>query len=61
MKTPISIMSILFISQFVLAQLPVVNGWTVFTPSSDSRIIYVSSTGDDATAQIYSTVFHRNT
>jgi hypothetical protein len=30
-------------------------GWTVFTPSSDSRLIYVSSsTGNDATGQIYS-------
>jgi hypothetical protein len=35
------------------AQLPIVNGWTVFTPSADSRIIYVSATGNDGTAQIY--------
>jgi hypothetical protein len=30
------------------------NGWTVFTPASDSRIVYVSaSDGNDATAQTY--------
>ena len=29
-------------------------GWTVFIPSDDSRLIYVSSSdGDDATAQVY--------
>lgn len=36
------------------AQLPIVNGWTQFTASADSRIIYISSTGNDATAQVYS-------
>lgn len=37
------------------AQLPVLNGWTQFTPSTDSRIIYVSDvSGDDGTAQVYS-------
>ncbi|NLF38031.1 hypothetical protein GX586_01210 [bacterium] len=31
-----------------------VNGWTTFTPSADTRIIYVSSSGgNDATAQWY--------
>jgi hypothetical protein len=31
-----------------------VNGWSIFTPSSDSRLIYVSSTdGNDGTAQTY--------
>jgi hypothetical protein len=30
------------------------NGWTVFTPSADSRIIYVSNAGNDATGQAYS-------
>ncbi len=31
------------------------NGWTLFTPSVDSRIVYVSeSTGDDATGASYS-------
>jgi len=30
------------------------NGWTILTPSEDSRIMYVSSSeGDDATAQAY--------
>jgi hypothetical protein len=30
------------------------NGWTIFTPSTDTRLIYVSSTnGNDATAQFY--------
>lgn len=39
---------------FTNGQLPVVNGWTVFTPSSDSRIIYVSSAnGNDATAHYH--------
>jgi uncharacterized protein YjdB len=32
------------------------NGWSILTPSSDSRIMYVSSSsGNDSTAQIYST------
>ncbi len=36
------------------AQIPVVNGWSQFTPSSDSRLIYVSDiSGNDATAQTY--------
>ncbi|MNJ86364.1 hypothetical protein D3C87_38580 [compost metagenome] len=40
----------------VFAQLPLVNGWTQFTPSSDTRIIYVSdSDGNDATANFYNT------
>ena len=30
------------------------NGWTVFTPSSDTRIMYVSASGNDSTARIYS-------
>ncbi len=30
-----------------------VNGWTVFIPSDDSRICYVSTSGDDFTAQYY--------
>lgn len=30
------------------------NGWSVLTPSADSRLIYVSSSdGDDATAAVY--------
>jgi len=29
------------------------NGWSVLTPSSDSRLMYVSSTGNDGTAQAY--------
>lgn len=29
------------------------NGWTIFTPSHDSRIIYVSEKGDDTTGQVY--------
>lgn len=38
----------------VYAQLPVLNGWTQFTPSNDSRIVYVSDvSGDDGTAQVY--------
>ncbi len=28
-------------------------GWTIFTPSTDSRIMYVSELGDDGTGQIY--------
>lgn len=37
-----------------IAQLPIVNGWTQFTASSDTRIIYVSDTdGNDATAEFY--------
>lgn len=37
-----------------IAQLPIANGWTQFTASSDTRIIYVSDTdGNDATAEFY--------
>lgn len=37
------------------AQLPMINGWTQFSPSADSRIIYVSDLeGNDATASYYS-------
>lgn len=44
----------LFIHFLSIAQPPVVNGWTVFTPSADSRIIYVSTlSGNDATALTY--------
>lgn len=43
------------ITSLSYAQPVTVNGWTVFTPSSDSRIIYVSdSEGDDGTGTIYS-------
>jgi hypothetical protein len=30
------------------------NGWSILTPSADSRLIYVSSSGNDSTAQVYS-------
>jgi hypothetical protein len=44
----------LLIKGVLYAQPPIVDGWTVFTPSADSRIIYVSATsGNDATAQTY--------
>lgn len=44
----------LLISAVAFSQLPIVNGWTQFTASSDTRIIYVSDTdGDDATAEFY--------
>ena len=33
-------------------------GWTIFTPSSDTRIMYVSATGDNATGQIYTSANH---
>ncbi|MFT6709508.1 MAG: hypothetical protein ACJATF_004375, partial [Flavobacteriales bacterium] len=43
-------------TQTAFAQLPLdPEGWTVFTPSSDSRIVYVSSSGNDETAQYYLT------
>jgi hypothetical protein len=29
------------------------NGWSILTPSSDSRLIYVANGGNDATAKIY--------
>lgn len=29
------------------------NGWTVFVPSSDSRIVYISESGDDTTCTYY--------
>ncbi len=31
------------------------NGWSIITPSSDSRLIYVSAAGNDSTAQTYTT------
>jgi len=31
------------------------DGWTVFTPSDDTRICYISADGDDFTARYYST------
>jgi hypothetical protein len=30
------------------------SGWTIFTPSSDTRIMYVSAAGDDSTGEVYS-------
>lgn len=30
------------------------NGWSILTPSADSRLIYVSRSGNDSTAQVYS-------
>jgi hypothetical protein len=30
-----------------------VNGWSIMTPSADSRLIYVSSSGNDSTAKVY--------
>ncbi|HNA42689.1 MAG TPA: hypothetical protein PLP81_11380, partial [Saprospiraceae bacterium] len=37
-----------------IAQLDIVDGWTQFVASDDTRIIYVSAdSGDDATAQYY--------
>ena len=42
-------------SSGLFGQLPLdAEGWTEFTPSPDSRIVYVSSNGDDASAQFYS-------
>ena len=32
------------------------NGWSIFTPSADSRIVYISESGDDATGQVYSSI-----
>lgn len=42
------------LSGWINGQIPVVNGWSQFTPSADSRLIYVSDvSGNDATAQFY--------
>ena len=49
------VLSMAFIDTANSAQLDLpldANGWTVFTPSSDSRIMYVSATGDDTAAAI---------
>ena len=59
--SPISLQAFLFILVYlslyltIFSQLPVDSeGWTIFSPSADSRIIYVSSTsGNDTTAQYY--------
>lgn len=65
--SPVFLMPILLIiSSFGLASLPqpvlaaALNlpkdaaGWTVFKPSPDTRIMYVSTAGNDSTGQIYS-------
>lgn len=55
MKKLLSIL-LLINSSLLYAQNLDADGWTIFTPSSDSRLIYVSaSQGNDATAQFYST------
>lgn len=44
----------IIISASMQAQLPIINGWTQFRPSADSRIIFVSdSDGNDASATYY--------
>lgn len=57
-ETVINSALVLFLVQSVMAQntLPCdAEGWTIFTPSADSRIIYVSQeNGDDAAAEVYS-------
>ena len=35
-------------SQYVFADVQIVNGWTEITPSSDSKIIHVSTQGNDS-------------
>ena len=37
----------------LVIQNKVPTGWTLFTPSDDSRIMYVSNDGDDSTAKVY--------
>ena len=44
--------SILFAEQIDLPK--DADGWTVFTPSNDSRICYIAANGNDTTAQYYS-------
>ena len=29
------------------------NGWTLFTPSADSRLVYISAQGNDSTGEVY--------
>lgn len=36
------------------------SGWTIFTPSSDSRILYVSTSGNNTTATVYTQANHPN-
>lgn len=53
-KINATLLLLFFSSMSALAQLPVINGWTQFTTSPDTRIIYVSDTdGNDATAVFY--------
>ncbi len=53
----VAIIGVLLTPAFIIAEninLPKsANGWTVFTPSTDSRILYVSASGDDRTARFY--------
>ncbi len=56
MKRLFIIVAILFSTSSYAAQLDLprdAEGWTIFTPSADSRIVYVSSSGNDSTAQVY--------
>lgn len=45
--------SFILLSVNLVSQVPIINGWSVFTASSDTRIIYVSNSGNDATAITY--------
>lgn len=52
----VSILLLLFFGSAIAAQtnLPKnAQGWTIFSPSQDSRIMYVSASGNDSTGQIY--------
>ena len=58
-RSTIAITFLFLAAQAVVAYSPISlpkdsQGWTVFTPSADSRIIYVSNSGNDGTGQYYS-------
>ncbi len=54
MKYTFIVLLINLIGNFGHAQVPIINGWSQFSPSADSRLIYVSDvSGNDATAQHY--------
>lgn len=58
LKLTTLVFSLFFSGHFVSAEalnLPKdAQGWTIFTPSADTRIMYVAADGNDSTAQIYS-------
>jgi len=57
----ITLLILLFCQPAISAQITLprdANGWTIFTPSSESRIVYVASDGNDSTGVVYTQANH---